>query len=89
MVPQSFFASSKIRLKPSANGKNRIVCGLRGLSVRIGTHWRRMRKRFAVTTIDGALAKALLAKLGIEKSAQESDIAEMARKKHCLIRRLV
>ena len=51
-----------------------------------------MRQRFAATTLDGALAKALFAKLGIEKSVQESDIAEiaeMARKKCCLIRRLV
>jgi hypothetical protein len=50
-----------------------------------------MRQRFAATTFDGALAKALFAKLGIEKSVQESDIAEiaeMARKKYCLIRRL-
>ena len=51
-----------------------------------------MRKKFAATTLDGALAKALLAKLGIEKSVQESDIAEiaeMARKKYCLIHRFV
>ena len=68
------------------------MCGRRGLSVRIGENWRRMRKRFAATTLDGALAKALFAKLGIGKSVQESDIAEIAemvRKRCCRIHRLV
>lgn len=43
-------------------------------------------EKFAAKTIDGALAKELFAKLGIEKSVQENEIA---RKKCCAIRRFV